>query len=507
MPQIEKKIYSGSLARRVWVVCIAFLVLPLLIHSFFLYHREIRVAEEEVRAILQTIGTELAQTIEDLIAIDEKILTFKTAALANAFQFELVQPPAQSDKNFTLIDRSRDLLLVGQKMSGGAQAIPHSLKELLTIEHAPFPIQATFEKPSSSQWAENFLIPNSSLKLFLVVDKKEIESLQTRHLLFRVGTFLLLIGLFGGGIVFVLLQKLSKPLESLCLTMSRVSEGAVRSRFVPQPYGFEINAIGMQFNETLDALLHHQEEAEKERLSREKLAHELKLGHDLQADLLPKSFPSFQYIEMASGYLPAKEVSGDFYDVLLLPSGKMLIAIADVAGKGIPACLFSLGLRSALRALAIETPDLGEIVRKANDVFLLDVKETGWFATLWLGLYDGKTLHYLSFGHPPALLKRGQELKLLTTEHPALGVLPFDSLKAFSCLLEKGDQLLLYTDGVTEAINPEHLLYTVVRLQDSFLRANNARPADSIHHLLSEVQFFMQTIPQQDDLTLLLLQF
>jgi sigma-B regulation protein RsbU (phosphoserine phosphatase) len=282
--------------------------------------------------------------------------------------------------------------------------------------------------------------------------------------------------------------------------MERVAEGGAHARYTPQMWGFEINAIGLEFNSALDRLLMHQQEAEKERIHREKLAQELKLGHDMQANLLPKVIPQIHHLKLAAGYLPAKEVSGDFYDVFPLPSGRMLLLVADIAGKGIPACLFSLGLRSSIRALASTTHDLSLLVEKANELFLHDAQESGMFATVWIAILDKNTLHYLNLGHPPALLKRHREIRELSTGHPALGLMKYESLKTHSIQLEPGDELLLYSDGVTEAHHADNELYGLRRLKDSFLRSRFGSSLDSI---LEEIELFSQNHPQKDDLTLL----
>lgn len=507
MPKERKKSYSGSLARRVLLVCLVLLVLPLFVHSFFLYYREIRIAEQDVRATLKGNGMEIAQRISELIQIDWKILAAQTPALVKAFQIEQISSPPESGEQFVMLDEEQGLLLVGRRVLNSAYAISHVLKSLLSVENAPFPIEVSLsdEKPSLSKWIESFPIEGTSFSLHLSTSKKYITELQTSYLLFRIGSFILLTVLFGGGAVFLLLRRLARPLSSLCLTMERVSEGAIHSRFVPQVWGFEINGIGQEFNRTLDAMLLHQQEAETQRLHREKLAHELKLGHDIQASLLPKAIPPFHHLDIASGYLPATEVSGDFYDVFPLPSGKVFLAVADIAGKGISACLYSLGLRSSLRALISETSDLAQVARKVNELFLLDVRESGWFATMWLGLYDGKTLHYLCLGHLPALLKRDQQLTSLSTDSPAIGLGPLDTLHVRNTYLQSGDSLLLYTDGVTEAANDDRSLYGFVRLQNSFLASAQKPAAESIDHLLADIGVFTKNHPQQDDLTMLLI--
>jgi sigma-B regulation protein RsbU (phosphoserine phosphatase) len=178
-----------------------------------------------------------------------------------------------------------------------------------------------------------------------------------------------------------------------------------------------------------------------------------------------------------------------------------MIAIGDVAGKGISACLYSIALRSTLRSLAEATNDLSQLARQANDLFLLDVKESGFFATLWIGICDGRHLSYASFGHPPALLKQGKEIVELSTGHPAFGIDPFRRIETGTTVLEAGDTLLLYTDGVTEAHDPNGKLFGMNRLKEVLLKQSKPSPEP----ILQEIVSFSQGAPQHDDIAILLL--
>jgi len=385
-----KPVSAGSLAYRAFFICLAFLIIPLIIHSFFQYQKEVELEREEVQLEAQVDG-------------------------------------------------------------------PHFHKTNFFIEITSF------------------------LAIELVI---------------------------GGGLVFLLLRKLAKPLNVLRLTMARVAEGAVDSRYVNQRFGFEINTIGEYFNETVDALLLHQKKAEEEKIQKERLAEKLQLAQDIQADLLPKKIPIAPHLDIGASYLPALEVGGDFYDVLPLSSGKILLVLADIADKGISACLFSLGLRSSLRALAESLGDnIPELLRKANDLFMLDAEETSQFATVWLGILDGNLLSYVSLGHPPALLKRNGELIELSTGHPSMGLGHLDEITVSKYELNSRDELFIYSDGATEAHNVDGALYGMVRLKNAFLRTTSSSAAQISKSILSEIQSFSHGISQHDDLTLLLIRF
>jgi serine phosphatase RsbU (regulator of sigma subunit) len=506
MPQTnktKKTHFKGSLARRAFLISLALLILPLLIHSFLLYAREIRLEEALIRTDLKALGAQTAQKITAQIHTDWELL----AGDAGALPRKTIDLPPSAPARFAQIDPSKDILLVGIAISDThALVTEHSLSSLLALPAEPsFPIDLSLQPLPQDQWQEAFPLPDTNLTLTAGTSKQRIYDLKTSHLLFRIGSFLLIVVVIGGGAVYFLLWKTYRPLNALRLTMERVSDGAIHSRYTPHLWGFELNAIGNYFNETLDAVLRHQAATETEKIAREKLARELQLGHQIQASLLPRALPSLHTLDIGTGCLPAKEVGGDFYDIFPLPSGKCLILVADLAGKGISACLFSLGLRSSLRALATTTDDLSHIVSKANDLFLLDAKETGEFATLWIGLLDARTLHYISLGHPPTLLKRSGQVVELSTHHPALGLMPLDALQPAHRALEEGDELLLYSDGVTEAHNPTQELYGLQRLKTAFLNTQGLTAQNSADKLLQDVERFSAGASQHDDLTLLLI--
>jgi sigma-B regulation protein RsbU (phosphoserine phosphatase) len=210
-------------------------------------------------------------------------------------------------------------------------------------------------------------------------------------------------------------------------------------------------------------------------------------------------------LEVFPGYHSALEVSGDFYDLVVLEGGRVLIAIADAAGKGISACLFSLSFRSMLRSVAATQQDLAAIVRIANDLLMYDTSLSSFFITAWLGLYDPKSgeLSYCSQGHPPTLLVREKEVQLLSTGGIAFGVEPIDpTIKTIQLLRQ--DLLFLYTDGITEAENGRKELFGMERLKEVILRSRASLKADA-RLLLDEIEQFCAGASQSDDVTFLFL--
>lgn len=510
-----KPVSAGNLAFRAFFICLALLIVPLFIHSFFQYQTEmkleaaeIQLQEQNTRATLRVVGEQMSRKLEEMIQLDWALIDNKVNidSLGKRFHTQKIPLPPEVSDHFAVIDENGANLWVGKKNSSSeAIIIAHPLHQILSLNGAPFPIDISLNEALVDPWIERFSIPNTQLTLLIGTKEQLPSHLHKTNFIVRILSFVLIVGLLGGGLVFLLLRKLARPLNVLRLTMARVAEGAVYSRYVSQRFGFEINTIGAFFNDTVDALLVHQKEAEEERIKKEKLEQKLQLAHEIQADLLPKKISATAHLDIGSAFLPALEVGGDFYDVFSLSSGKTLLVLADIADKGMSACLFSLGLRSSLRALAEVCDSLPKLAKKANDLFMLDAAETSQFATVWLGILEGRSLSYVCLGHPPAILKRKGELQELATGHPAMGLLPFDKMQTQTMTLQTGDELLLYSDGVTEAHDSEELLYGSDRLKGIFLKASGHSAADVAHTLLYDVQSFSQNAPQHDDLTLLVI--
>ncbi len=450
---------------------------------------------------MKAIGAELARALGHQIELEWTVLDSATPALLNQLRVESWTAPANARLHFALVSGS-DLLVGKREEARVAKVFRHPLSQILLIQDPPFPIDVGLAGtlPRNEQWIEQFSIGETQLQLEVGTSSERIANLQCKWLLLRVGLFLFLLIFVGGTIIWWLYRKLTSPLNALQLTMERVAEGAVHSRYVPKWLGFEINDIGEKFNETLDLVLEHQAEAQRERSKREQMAFELKIGREIQASLFPSHIEPFAGVHISAAYLPAKEVGGDFYDVFPMSKDSRLIAIGDVSDKGISACLYSLGLRSTLRACARSDCNLLDIARQANDLFLLDVQESGFFATLWLAVLNNEKLQYVSFGHPPALLKRNGEILELSTHGSAFGLMEQREFKIGEIELLDGDVMLLYTDGAIEAHDANQTLFGMERLKQTLQSASSASA------VLKELVFFSQNTPQHDDIALLFLQ-
>ncbi|MGB3458106.1 MAG: SpoIIE family protein phosphatase [Halobacteriota archaeon] len=250
------------------------------------------------------------------------------------------------------------------------------------------------------------------------------------------------------------------------------------------------------------------EERDKYSAELERKRYELKTAHDIQQSFLPDAIPDLPGFELAAQNIPAKEVGGDFYDFIPISEGKIGLTIADVSGKGVPAALFMALSRTIVRAKATRSSGVSEVIRDANSLITADAK-SGMFVTLFYAVLDlsERTLTYVRAGHnPPVIFKaKTRTLMRLDAKGIALGAIADIELEERKIILDGGDTVVFYTDGVTEAINKgmeqfgEERLITTIKVNHE-LSAN-----DMIEKIKVEVLAFCGDEPQFDDITLMVL--
>lgn len=521
--KISKKHHpSGSLSRRILIVAILLLVIPLFFQSFFLYNQEYHQQLDDVQGDMALLAKERVHLIEQVVQLDWSILD-GVDSLTNVkrFYIQRIPLPPGVDDQFIMVGKRQEALLVGKKESNfNALVIPIPFTIIGRDLPSSYPIHLSLiDARGKVIWENRKLgqqkdlievkeaLPGTEATLSLSIEKERFKSLHFETYMFRFATLLFFVGVIGGGAVYLFTRRINRPLRNLVKTMERVSEGGAHVRYKPDWMGFEINQLGLQFNETLDGLLRHAQEAERERLTREKLAEELRIGHEIQANLVPTHVPGLPGVDIGTAFYAAKEVNGDFYDLVRMEDGKILIVVCDTAGKGISACLFSLGLRSMIRSFSQVTSDLSEMVRRVNDLYLTDAHESSMFSTLWIGIYNPENHHlvYCTQGHPPALLLHGTHLHELWTGGIAVGAQKIDVIQTKETTLKKGDLLCIYTDGILEAHDPDGQLFGKKRLQEFVLQRKRQTSQQFVDQLIEEVHLFSQGTPQHDDMTLVVI--
>jgi phosphoserine phosphatase RsbU/P len=242
-----------------------------------------------------------------------------------------------------------------------------------------------------------------------------------------------------------------------------------------------------------------------EMVVRERLETEVQLARQIQQTFIPNTLPAHPDWQLAAHWRTARQVGGDFYDVVELPNNKLGIFIADVADKGMPAALFMAVTRTLVRAAVIETNSPAEALRRVNDLLLPDTQQ-GMFVTAVYGELDLDTgdFTYVNAGHnPPFWVKANGDIEKLSRTAVALGVMEQTNIGERTIPLAQGDILFLYTDGLTEAFSVEDDLFGDDRVMDALKASRTGSVEDIILNVEQSLNEFIGVMPLGDDLTIL----
>lgn len=237
---------------------------------------------------------------------------------------------------------------------------------------------------------------------------------------------------------------------------------------------------------------------------KERISQELEVASRIQKTILPKNITNIYGLQIANYFEPAKEVGGDYYDYTVKDDENVSITIADVSGKGVPAAfLMALG-RSILKTLEKQGQSPADNLRNLNQIIYPDITED-MFITMLHSNFNNKTkiLTYSNAGHNPLIVYRAKEdkVELHSVKGVAIGFMQGYNYKQGELKLEKGDIVLYYTDGITEAENPNKELFGFERLE-KVIYDNRYNDVDTIkENILNEINIFRRDYPQVDDLT------
>lgn len=247
--------------------------------------------------------------------------------------------------------------------------------------------------------------------------------------------------------------------------------------------------------------------------AKERMESELNIGRDIQMSMLPLKFPPFPHrtdFAVFATLEPAREVGGDFYDFFLIDEDRFCFCVGDVSGKGVPAALFMAVTKTLIKSRATNDFSPASILTHVNDE-ISENNESAMFVTLWLGILDVSSgdLVYTNAGHNPPYLKRaGGELVRLDERHgPVVGAVDGLVYSEGSGQLSGGDVLFLYTDGVTEAMDPAGRLYDEDRLVSVLQSTDFGSVDEVVKASTDDVWRFQAEAEQADDVTVLAVEF
>jgi sigma-B regulation protein RsbU (phosphoserine phosphatase) len=272
------------------------------------------------------------------------------------------------------------------------------------------------------------------------------------------------------------------------------------------------NAIGMFiFAKLISSLLTERQTAAERNAYRDELQRkkaELQIAADIQQTFLPKSIPPLKGFDLFAVSCPAREVGGDFYDAIRLRQDHTGLVIADVSGKSVSAALYMALSRTIIRAMANWHPEVSLALADANTM-IEEQSDSGMFVTLFYGVLveTTRTLTYANAGHNPPLLLRGgsDDFVRLMPTGVALGAAIDQEYGEAQVALLPGDLLVLYTDGVTEAINGRDEEFGEARLMETILGMRERSSKEIIREIRDAISRHAGEEPQFDDITLMVL--
>ena len=263
----------------------------------------------------------------------------------------------------------------------------------------------------------------------------------------------------------------------------------------------EFVSLSNDINQTVDTLKGYIDAAEK------RMEQELLLAHTIQDAALPKNYVfTHKGFELYATMDPAKEVGGDFYDFFFVGPDKLALVIADVSGKGIPAALFMMRSKTAIRSLAETGSDLCEIFEKVN-AELCQGNDINMFVTVWMGMMDLKTgsMRCINAGHEYPVIKRSSgDFEIFKEKHsPPLGVMEDVEFHEYELQLEPGDCIYVYTDGVPDAVNTAEEQYGTERMTEILNKNKDAGMEALLHAVKEDIDVHVGEADQFDDITMI----
>jgi serine phosphatase RsbU (regulator of sigma subunit) len=333
--------------------------------------------------------------------------------------------------------------------------------------------------------------------------QEAINSLQKRLIIMMCVLMLVTVLVINRATAFMM-----KPLHLLHKGVEKVAHGDLTYKIDIKTKD-EIGDLAAAFNQMTSDLKQYIINLQEATASKERIQSELKLGKDIQRRMLPHVFPPFPNrpeFDIYGIMEPAKEVAGDFYDFFFIDNINFCFVISDVSGKGVPSALFMVIAKTLLKAEAQRGTAIQDVLFYVNNT-LTKNNETAMFATLFCGIVNLQTneLFMVNAGHnPPIMGNNSDGYKFVSIDQNiALGVFDDFVFKSAKIDIKKGDQILLYTDGITEAFNNEDEAFSEERLLSIVTSNHTMGSMQLVQKIEQEIKNFTKDAEQSDDITIL----
>ncbi len=309
-----------------------------------------------------------------------------------------------------------------------------------------------------------------------------------------------LVMLVGVVAVYITIRQVFKPIQRLTASTKEVAKGNwdISINYKSKD---EIGTLAQSFDQMVQSL---RENA--------RMWHEFNVARDMQAQMLPDTFPEIEGIQISAKSIPTTEVGGDFYDFLHLQDERLGVVVGDVSGHGVSAAMVMTAALGAVRFAAEEKECTHEVLNMVNSRLNKDI-QSHMFVALFYGIFDPKThkLYYTNAGQTMPFLLRNGEIDFLPqadkTDRFPLGIVKATVYEQLSIELQPGDLLIHYTDGIVDVMNGSHETYGFDRLSESIRQNASLPPSELIDKLIAEMKQYSPDSNIEDDVTLVVLKF
>ena len=296
----------------------------------------------------------------------------------------------------------------------------------------------------------------------------------------------------------------TNPIVKLSHIAERYGKGEFEVELPPVTSNDEVGILTQAFYTMRDNLLNLLKIQKENAKEEQKRASELEIAKRIQASVLPVNFPKTTHFDIYASMNPAKEVGGDFYDFFFIDENHFAFLIADVSGKGIPAALFMMNAKSLLKSNLLSGYPLGVAISKTNNELCV-TNDAGMFLTAFIAILNTVTgeLEYVNAGHNFPAVKLNNEFEYLKSDNNlVLSAMEDYEYKSSKIFLKPEDNILIYTDGVTEAQNTKEEFYGEEKLIN-LLNDKNQKPKEIIESIKTSIKEFSDEASQFDDITML----
>ncbi len=500
-----RKYYNSSFAAKMtFILCLAVLIVFGLIYSVTIYRAATSILEKEKDSaatkvslyskVLDVMGVdlEMKELTEEFSAIISKDDAKSSVFLLGKDGKNLINADKDNDAETYITDacenHGEDLEEIERDMLAGNDGT-----RVMVYDGEKYLVSYAF-------------IPNIECGIAIC---KPYDIIYEKMMLGLLRTVLMLLVtmVLVGFLIWHIVRRRTQPIRSYAKSAAMIAEGDFDSPLQKAASGDEIQQLGDSLDNMRVSLKDYVQKLTETTAVRQSMAKELSIAHDIQMGMLPHNFPSppeYKDVDVFAFLQPAKEVGGDLYDFMII-DGKLYFIIGDVSGKGVPASLVMAITISLFRAILQSAASPADVVDRINNAIAAG-NERNMFVTLIVGelnLENGH-LRFCNAGHDPMLLLHGESLEMIemATNLP-VGVIENFPYKMNEVDVQPGNKLVLYTDGVVEAENPDKQLYSTDRLVAALEKNMQLSSKEIIEMITSDVRTYVNGADQSDDITIM----